>query len=147
MRQTVVEANRVSQAATASISSIGLFALLLACVGLAGVTAQTAEQRRKEIGIRLALGARRRQLLRLVMGEGAIMATIGSAAGLAAAFGVLRLLAALFAPMARIIEWTLASPTLMLSVAALLIVLAVAACYLPARRFAAIDPSLALREE
>src|ERR1019366_5055868 len=91
MREFLAAANRVIQSGIAFTSGVGLFGLLLACVGLAGVTAQAVERRRKEIGIRMALGARPSQVLRLVMREGAVMISAGAACGFAGAYGISRI--------------------------------------------------------
>jgi ABC-type antimicrobial peptide transport system permease subunit len=104
-------------------------------------------RRRKEIGIRMALGAQRRQVLRLVMKEAAAMALIGGALGLAGASGLTRVLASVSAPFAQTIALSVAEPLRILGAPLLLIALAAVACYLPARRSATIDPIRALREE
>jgi predicted permease len=126
---------------------VGLFALILACVGLAGVSAQSVVRRRKEIGIRMALGAQRRQVLRLVMKEGATMALIGSVLGVAGASGITRLLALASAQFAQALALSITDPLRIVGAPLLLIALAAIACYLPARRSATIDPLMALREE
>ncbi|HWC00758.1 MAG TPA: ABC transporter permease, partial [Bryobacteraceae bacterium] len=142
------EQDRLNRIATAFYLPIGLFGLVLACLGLAGVTAQTVEGRRKEIGIRMALGARREQLLRLVMREGVVMVVIGAACGFAGAFVISRILGALWAPLAQLLASSAATgPSLVLGVPLVLISLAAIACYLPARRSSTIDPLIALREE
>jgi predicted permease len=147
MREFLAAANRVIQSAIAFTSGVGLFGLLLACVGLAGVTAQAVERRRKEIGIRMALGARPPQVLRLVMREGAVMISAGAAFGFVGAYGISRVLAATSAQMAEIIGWSTANRALTVGVPLLLVSLALIACYLPARRSASLDPLVALREE
>jgi ABC-type antimicrobial peptide transport system permease subunit len=124
-----------------------MFALILACIGLAGVTAQALVQRRKEIGIRMALGAERRQVLRLVMKDGAAMALAGSVLGLAATMGVTRVLASRSAGFAQTLATSGGDPVRILGAPLLLISVAAIACYLPARRSATIDPLAALREE
>jgi hypothetical protein len=147
MREFLAAANRVIQSAIAFTSGVGLFGLLLACVGLAGVTAQAVERRRKEIGIRMALGAQPPQVLRLVMREGAVMISAGAAFGFVGAYGISRVLAAASAQMAEIIGWSTANRALTVGVPLLLVSLALIACYLPARRSASLDPLVALREE
>jgi ABC-type lipoprotein release transport system permease subunit len=147
MREFLAAANRVVQTGIAFTSGVGLFGLLLACVGLAGVTAQAVERRRKEIGIRMALGARPPQVLRLVMREGAVMISAGAAFGFAGAYGISRVLAAASAQMAEIIGWSTGNRAFIMGLPLVLVSLAAIACYLPARRSISLDPLVALREE
>jgi ABC-type antimicrobial peptide transport system permease subunit len=147
MREHLAQFDRAVEYVLAIYTVVGLFALILACVGLAGVSAQAVVRRRKEIGIRMALGAQRRQVLRLVMKEGAAMALIGSALGLAGASILMRVVAAVSAPFAQAIALSVTYPLRILGAPLLLIALAAVACYLPARRSATIDPLRALREE
>lgn len=95
----------------------------------------------------MALGARRTQLLRLIMREGTVMVSVGAIAGLAGAYAVARILSAAYAPMAEFIGMGSGNPALLIGVPSLLISLAAIACYLPARRSATVDPLIALREE
>ena len=146
MAEYLAQFNQALGYVTAVYGSVGMFALILACVGLAGVTAQSVVRRRKEIGIRMALGARRPQVLRLVMREGAAMVLVGSVLGIGGAAAVVRLLlwgSASFATMnpANI------EPAQVVGAPLLLIAVAAIACYLPARGSATIDPVAALREE
>jgi ABC-type antimicrobial peptide transport system permease subunit len=126
---------------------IGSFGLILACLGIAGVTAQSIVRRRKEIGIRMALGARRAQLLRLVMGEGTAMVVTGAVVGFVWASALARILSAVSAQVAQLIGPIASNPMLTVGVPSFLIALAAVACYVPARRSASIDPLAALREE
>ncbi len=123
---------------------LGVFAalaLVLACVGIYGVTSYLVEQRTNEIGIRMALGAQRRDILHLVLGEGTRMALIGAAIGIAASLGLTRLMATqLFGVSAH-------DPLTYLSVAVLLMLVAIVACYIPARRAMRVDPMASLRCE
>ena len=146
LRESIEETMRGARIAMAFYLPIGAFGLVLACVGLAGVTAQTVERRRKEIGIRMALGARRSQLLGLIMREGATMVAIGACVGCIGAYAMARLLAAIWSPLAQIVNGS-TNPWLTLFIPALLISLAALACYVPARRSSSIDPLIALREE
>lgn len=117
---------------------------MLAAVGLAGVTAYSVAQRAHEIGVRMALGARSADVLRLVMNEGVMMVAIGSALGLTAAWAGLRMLAGLFSSVA---STSASNPVLLVGAPFLLASLALASCYLPARRSTCIDPAVALRQE
>jgi predicted permease len=126
---------------------VGLFALVLASVGLAGVTAHAAMRRRKEIGIRIALGARSAQVLGLVMREGAIITALGACIGIALAFGLARVLMAINSQLGETILLGADNPMRLLAGPALLIAVTGLACYLPARRTSHLNPLIALREE
>lgn len=127
-----------------SMELLGVFAalaLVMSCVGIYGVISYIAGQRTHEIGIRMALGAERGDVLRMVVGEGAQMALVGVAIGLIAAFGLTRLLSSmLFGVSAH-------DPLSFTGVAVLLLSVALAACYLPARRAMKVNPLTALRYE
>jgi putative ABC transport system permease protein len=116
-------------------------ALTLACVGLYGVISYLVEQRTREIGVRMALGAQRYHVVNLVMRHGLTLCAAGVVLGLAAAFGASRVLTALL----HGVEPT--DPATFVSVILLLGAVALAATYLPARRAARLDPSIALRHE
>jgi len=126
--------------------AIGLFGLILASVGLAGVTAYSVTQRGREIGIRIALGAGRRDVLRLVMAEGAALVAAGTVLGLAGAWVAVRVLSTLIASVAAATSATTSDPVLLVGAPLLLACLALAACYLPARKSTRIDPMVALRQ-
>ena len=126
---------------------IGGFGLILAAIGLAGVTAYSVARRRKEIGIRMALGARKGQVLRLVLREGGALVAVGSVLGLAAAFAVSRALSALTSILGNAFHVGINDPRLVFGAPLLLAALAMLACYIPARRSTQIDPLQALREE
>jgi putative ABC transport system permease protein len=116
-------------------------ALLLAAVGLYGVLAQGVIQRRRDIGVRLALGAGRGQILRMVVGEGLTMAAIGAAVGLTLALAGSRVLSSVLFGVSAL------DPVTLLGVPAALLALAVVASFIPARRATGIDPIVALRSE
>jgi len=123
---------------------IGLFsalALVIATVGVAGVLAFSVSQRTNELGIRLALGAERGSILRMVLGEGALMAAIGLAAGGLAAIPLSRLMSGLLFGIQPV------DPPTIAAAAVIMIVVAVVAAWIPARRATAIDPLVALRAE
>ncbi len=125
---------------------IGIFGLILASVGLAGVTAYSVAQRRREIGLRVALGARGSDVLGLVMKEGAAMVACGTAIGLAVAASGIRGLAAIFSQIAKAGGTTASDPLLVAGAPLLLAGVALAACYFPARQATRIDPAVTLRD-
>lgn len=116
-------------------------ALLLAGIGIYGVVSYVVARRQHEIGIRMALGAQRGQVLRLVLGQSALMACAGVAIGTAAALGLTRLMSGL---LYGVRSW---DPITFAVAALLLAVIALGACWLPARRATRVDPMLALRYE
>jgi predicted permease len=126
---------------------MGVFGLILAAIGLAGVTAYAVARRRKEIGIRMALGARQLQVLRLVLREGAVLVTAGTLLGFLGAMAMVRILSALASIFVDSFKVATNDPRLLVGAPLLLAALAMLACYIPARRSAKIDPLQALREE
>jgi ABC-type antimicrobial peptide transport system permease subunit len=126
---------------------IGVFGLVLAAIGLAGVTAYAVSQRRKEIGIRMALGARKGQVLLLVLREGMALVSVGTALGFLGAIALAKLLSALINIFAESFKVGTNDPRLLVGAPLLLAGLAMLACYVPARRAAKIDPLKALRQE
>jgi predicted permease len=119
----------------------GAMALLLGTVGLYGVIAYSVSQRTREIGIRVALGAQRGDVMSLVLGEGMLVILTGLAIGLVGSLGLTRYLSSL------LVGVSATDPLTFAGVAILLASVALAACYLPARRAVLIDPLLALRYE
>jgi len=123
---------------------LGLFAaaaLMLTVVGLYGVIAYGVNQRTREIGIRMALGARRQNVLALIIGQGMRPVFVGMVVGMAGAFGLMRLLAN------QLYEIKPTDPATFGIVALGLLCMSLVACYMPARRAAKIDPMAALRAE
>jgi putative ABC transport system permease protein len=123
---------------------LGLFAalaLILAAVGIYGAMAYAVNQRTHEIGIRTALGAQRRDVLRLVMRDGAKIALFGIAIGIAGAIALTRLMTSL------LFEVKPTDPEVFAVVAIVLAIVALAACYVPTRRAMRVDPMVALRHE
>jgi macrolide transport system ATP-binding/permease protein len=126
---------------------IGVFGLVLAAIGLAGITAYSVAQRRKEIAIRTALGASRAQVLRLVLREGTALVSVGTVLGFLGAMAMAKILSALTNIFVEALRVGTDDPRLLLGAPLLLAAVAMLACYLPARRSAQIDPIKALREE
>jgi putative ABC transport system permease protein len=122
-------------------AAFGLVALVLASIGVYGVLSYSVSQRVQEIGVRMALGAERRNVFALIVGHGVRLAAIGIVAGLAGAWGVTRLLQTI------LYNVTPTDPLSFGGVAVFLTFMAVLASYLPARRAMAVDPIVALRNE
>jgi len=119
----------------------GALALVLGLTGIYGVISYTVSQRQREIGIRLALGAQRQNVLQMVLGQGAKMALVGVLIGTGVAFALTRLMTGL------LVGVTAHDPITFAGVGALLFLVALVACYLPARRAMRVDPMVALRHE
>jgi putative ABC transport system permease protein len=123
------------------LSAFGGIALLLAAIGVYGIISYGVTQRTQEIGIRIALGAQRRDVLTLVMRHGAVLAGLGLAVGFAGALVLTRLLAGL------LFRVSPTDPLTFMTGLAVLTSVAVLAAALPARRAAGVDPAVALRSE
>jgi len=126
---------------TLLMSSFSGIALILAAVGIFGVISDSASQRTHEIGIRMALGAQRRNVLRLILGQGTKLALLGLGAGAAAALPLTHLMAGLLYGVSA------TDPLTFGAVGLILLGVAVLACYIPARRAMRVDPMVALRHE
>jgi putative ABC transport system permease protein len=123
------------------LGGFAVIALLLAAVGIYGVIAYAVRQRTQEIGIRMALGASRDRVLRMVVGQGMVLALVGAVAGLLGAFVATRGMRSL------LFEVSASDPATYAGVALVLVAVAAVAAYLPARRAARTEPNLALRGE
>lgn len=134
-------------AALRTFGGIGVFGLVLSTIGLAGVTGCAVAQRRKEIGIRMALGARKSQVLTLVLREGATLIAVGTVIGFLGAIALAKALSAFTTWVSDALSVGIDDPRLLIGAPLLLAGLALLACYIPARRSTKIDPIQALRQE
>jgi predicted permease len=133
--------------AVQTYGGIGVFGLILAAIGLAGITAYSVAQRRKEIAIRTALGASRAQVLRLVLREGVALVLSGTVLGFFGAIAMARILSALTDMFVQAFSVGTGDMRLLVGAPLLLAAVTMLACYLPARRSVRLDPLKALRQE
>jgi putative ABC transport system permease protein len=131
----------VRRASSVLISAFAVLALVLGCIGIYAAMAYAVSQRTQEIGVRMALGARRVDVLGMILGSGLRITLLGVAIGLTGALVLSRLLASLLFQVSAI------NPLIFSSAMALLMVVAMAASFLPAHRAASVDPIRALRQE
>jgi putative ABC transport system permease protein len=128
-----------ARAMLATSSFFGVIALVITAIGIYGVISYSVNRRTAEIGVRIALGADRRSIQRMVVGDGLRLAVIGCLAGLLMAFGVTRFLSS------QLFGVTATDPLTYFTITALMLLVAAAACFLPARRATQIPPTLALK--
>jgi len=141
MPTILTEATSAPRSITSLFAAFAALALILGVIGIYGVISFFVGQRTREIGIRLALGAQRRDVLKLVVNEGLSLTLTGIVAGLAAAFALTRFLGTLLYGVSA------TDPADFAAVAALFALVALVACYIPARRAMRVDPLVALRYE
>jgi len=141
MEEVVAQGTSSRRLSAELIAVFAVLALLLASLGIYGVISYLVVRRHHEIGVRIAVGAQRGDILRLVLGHGARLAGIGLVAGVVASLGAGRALSSLLFQVSPFDPATLGGASVVLVAVALL------ACYLPARRAMRVDPLAALRHE
>jgi ABC-type antimicrobial peptide transport system permease subunit len=141
MNEVIAESLAQRRFAMTVLAAFAAAALLLASLGIYGVISYMVGQRTQELGIRVALGATRRDIMTLVLGHGLKVTLVGVAVGLVAAFGLTRLMRTMLYGVGA------TDPATFAVIAVLLTIVAVVACYLPARRATRVDPLTALRSE
>jgi putative ABC transport system permease protein len=141
MGQIIAEITSPQRVASLALNALAFLAFILAAIGIYGVTSYTVSQRIHEIGVRMALGAQPRDVMRLVLGQGVKFALWSMVIGLAASFALTRLMASL------LYDVSATDPSTFIVVGAFFALTAVAASYIPARRAMRVDPMQALRSE
>jgi putative ABC transport system permease protein len=141
MEQTLDQSLATERLSMTLLAFLATLALILAAVGIYGVMSYIVTQRSHEIGIRIAIGARPRDVFKMVIGRGMILALIGVAFGLIGAFGLTRLMTTMLYG----VEPT--DTVTFVSIGTLLTAVALVACYVPGRRATKVDPMVALRYE
>jgi putative ABC transport system permease protein len=141
MEQRVAKSVAAKRFVMSLLGAFSILALGLAAVGIYGVMAYLVTQRTQEIGVRMALGAQKRDVLRLVVGKGMVLAVVGTTIGLIASLALTRLMRSL------LFEVTPTDWLTFVIVSVVLLVVALLACYIPARRATKVDPLVALRYE
>ncbi|HKS27516.1 MAG TPA: ABC transporter permease [Pyrinomonadaceae bacterium] len=141
MEQVIAESIAARRFAMLLMTIFAVVALLMASVGIYGVMSYSVTQRTHEIGIRMALGASARDVLKMVVGQGMMLVVIGLGCGLLGAFAVTRVMTSMLFGVSTTDPWTFAGISLLLALVAFL------ACYIPARRATRVDPMTALRYE
>jgi ABC-type antimicrobial peptide transport system permease subunit len=141
MRENLAASFLPARVAAVVLGLVGLFGLSLAVLGIYGVISYSVSRRTGEIGLRMALGAESRDILRLVTGQGLKLTLIGVGVGAILSLALSRLLSRL------LIGVSAADPVTFLTIPLLLTAAAMFACWIPARRAAKVDPMIALRRE
>ncbi len=141
LEQIIANSLFLPRAGAFLLGGFGLLALVLAAVGIYGVISYSVSQRTHEIGIRMALGAGRRHIVRMVLGQGLALVLLGLGIGMALAFAGSRLVVSL------LFGVTAGDPLIFSAIGLLLVAVALLACYVPARRATRVDPMAALRYE
>jgi predicted permease len=147
LTREVDQALFLTRLTTYTYGGMGVFGLILATVGLAGVTAYAVARRTREIGIRMALGASRSHVLWLVLREGTAIVLAGTGTGFVLALMLARALSGVVEGLAQTTRTSVSDPVLLIGGPGLLVGLALIACYVPARRSTRLDPMIALRSE